>query len=80
MIESIIDYDTYKLSCHLPPVGSRECFLFLHGLQSNKDIFDNLRQVLRGKFNYPQLALDFLVSLKMIATISANKPIWLLVF
>jgi len=60
MSESTIDYDTYKLSCHLPPAGSEECLVFLHGLQSNKSLFDDLRQLLHQKFDYPQFAMDYL--------------------
>ncbi len=40
--------------------ASGSCFLFLHGLQSNKDVFAALRATLHGAFPHmPQLALDF---------------------
>lgn len=49
----------YSLACSLPPAGSEKCFLFLHGLQSRKELFDGLREALREDFDLPHLAFDY---------------------
>jgi pimeloyl-ACP methyl ester carboxylesterase len=40
--------------------GEKACLLFLHGLQSRKEIFEPLRQRLKAEFPIPQLAVDFI--------------------
>jgi pimeloyl-ACP methyl ester carboxylesterase len=42
-----------------PATGSHQCLLFLHGLQSRKEIFCELRTRLQKSFPIAQLAVDF---------------------
>jgi pimeloyl-ACP methyl ester carboxylesterase len=46
-----LSYDTYK-------IGEQKCFLFLHGLQSDKSLFNELRKTFAAHYHASQLAID----------------------
>jgi len=55
-----IQIQGYSLSCQIPSSGTDTCILFLHGLQSRKEIFEDIRQALSNCFTIPHLAIDFI--------------------